>query len=56
MTKREDRTCYNCKHDEANQELTQDRLDVDIVHFCTHKDDYIYEDTGKYCKYFKERV
>jgi ABC-type Zn2+ transport system substrate-binding protein/surface adhesin len=49
-------TCCTCKHHTAEQELTQDRLDVDIKHHCLEVDDYYYldEDYGKKgCKHFE---
>ncbi len=42
-----EKSCCYCKHRESKQELTQDRLDVDIVHYCMKLDDRLYRDFGR---------
>ena len=48
-----DKSCCICQHRVVSQELSQDRLDVDLRHDCLIKQDKLYEDEGKNCKDFK---
>lgn len=52
----EPESCCTCIHTYAKQELTQDRLDVDIVHYCKKREDRLYENEGKKgCKDYEYR-
>ncbi|OPY20968.1 MAG: hypothetical protein A4E26_01743 [Methanobacterium sp. PtaU1.Bin097] len=44
-----EKSCCICQNKESKQELTQDRLDVDVVHRCLEVEEYYYldEDYGK---------
>ena len=40
-------SCCFCKNNYGVHELTQDRLDVDVFHYCEIDDERLYEDEGK---------
>ena len=42
-----EKTCCHCQHLESEQELCQDRLDVDIVFYCLKTGDYLFKDCGR---------
>ena len=49
-------SCCFCEYNYGVHELTQDRLDVDVFHYCEIDNERLYEDEGKKsCENFKLR-
>jgi hypothetical protein len=40
-------SCCTCSERESKHELTQDRIDVDLYHYCCITGERLYEDIGK---------